>query len=151
MPPRRRPSRVSLSTRLPAALPESSDEGASPPLTLRQAAVRLGVTRLNTVRDLLLATEAHRARVVAGYDAEGRLLLHASEVDAKAAERRGRANWRVENLGAYAMRAERDGKGRRRCLAKGCRVTVAGRDRWCARHRIAAGASPPTTPRSPRG
>lgn len=105
-------------------------------LTLREAAVLLGVSRINTVRELLdLDTDDGKKAACAGYDASGRLLVRADAVQRKVEERAVRAPWRAENLKHWAQRSPRtaDGKGRL-CLRDGCGAKVMGRDRFCRRH-----------------
>lgn len=104
-------------------------------LSLTDAAIVLGVTRRNTVRELLsLNALEGRQRYVAGYDAQGRLLLRGDLVRELARTRALRGEWRSRNLGHWSRPARRGAHGQWLCAHPGCGVVVSARAQLCDRH-----------------
>lgn len=83
-------------------------------VTVAEAATLCGWRRPNTFRERALRTAADRERFALEYDAAGRAVVDAVEVsvfvEALAAERARRGNWRVKNLGAHARPRTRKSK-----------------------------------------
>lgn len=95
----------------------ASSSPAAPPLkkvTVAEATTLCGWRRPNTFRERALRTADDRERFALEYDAAGRAVVDAAEVsvfvEALAAERARRGNWRVKNLGAHARPRTRKSK-----------------------------------------